>query len=509
MLGPSVLRPLLRSLAVLVGVALLAAGSAAQLNQPDPLLQRVPWNGIEVLANEVLVQFRPGTPQQIQSERHAQAGTQLLGLPGPQLARVRGAPGTDVNALMARYAAFAEVSHAQPNALHRKVGTPTDPKWSQQWGLPKVNAPAAWDLAAGHPGTVIAVLDSGVDMTHPDLDDHYAWGLDTFAGDSVPEDLDGHGTHCAGIAAAETNNGIGVAGLGFACRFAAYRCGNDTFPSSALVAAIHDARLQGARVLSMSWGSTYNDPAIRTALQAARDAGCVLVAAAGNDNTTSLFYPAAHAFVIAVGASTSSDARASFSNYGSWVDVAAPGLSIYSTWKGKTYSYSSGTSMACPMVAGLAGLLYAHLGGPRSVTSATAIREAIESSAVPVGSWIVHGRINALAAVQALGPAGPPQLEVPATVAAGASFSWTWSLAPGHTTWLLIAVDPGTFLFQGQPILAQTLLMLPVPTDASGQGALPLTAPAAAAGLTVYSQLAATGQGPVLVSAIATTAILP
>ncbi|HTE04749.1 MAG TPA: S8 family serine peptidase, partial [Planctomycetota bacterium] len=275
-------------------------------------------------------------------------------------------------------------------------------KWATQWNLAKVRAPEAWATYTGDPAAVVAVIDTGVDVAHADLDGNLAWGLDPYAGDGNPDDSAGHGTHCCGIAAAETDNGVGVAGAAWAGRYASYRCGNSTFATAPLVTAINDAVAQGALVISMSWGSSYADPAIKAALQSAADAGCVLVAAAGNDGLSTKFYPAAHDFVIAVGASTSADARASFSNYGAWVDIAAPGQSIESTYKGGGYTSMSGTSMACPLVAGAADLLYARLGGIRSTANAALVRSALENSGADVGTWVAHGRLDMAAALAIL-----------------------------------------------------------------------------------------------------------
>ena len=158
-----------------------------------------------------------------------------------------------------------------------------------------------------------------------------------------------------------------MAGAAPGCRFASYRCGNSSFSSSALVAAIQDAVAKGARVISMSWGSTYDDPAIRSALQAASDAGCLLVAAAGNDASSTPFYPAALPFVLAVGASNSADPRASFSNFGTgwtWPRPASP--STPPGWPAARVPL--GTSMACPLVAGAGVLLYGRLGSARRRT---------------------------------------------------------------------------------------------------------------------------------------------
>ncbi len=411
-------RVLLTLLAFLASEALGPA--SAQVGRADEPWTVATWRGREVVAGEVLVQFAAGASGARQDAASASLGCRRLGAVSPTLARIALPAGADLDSFLQRWQALPDVAFAQPNAIHRPVGVPTDPKWPLQWGLPKVRAELAWDSFTGDPAAVLAVIDSGVDVDHPDLVAHYAWGHDFAAADSDPDDQSGHGTHCCGIAAAETDNGLGVAGVAPGCRFAAYRCGDATFASSALVAAINDARIKGALVLSMSWGSTWNDPAIRIALQAARDAGCVLVAAAGNDASTLPFYPAAHDFVIAVGASNSSDGKAAFSNYGSWVDVAAPGQSIQSTWKGGTYQYASGTSMACPLVAGMADLLYARLGGARSTANAAKVRAALESTTVPVGSWVAHGRVDLLDALAAIAAPLPAHIAsvAPASVPA-------------------------------------------------------------------------------------------
>ena len=412
-----------RGPAFTLALLLLLTAAAAAQNRTDPQLEVAVWQGHPVVAGELLVRFAPDLGAAQQSARAAAAGGVWQAAVTPELARIALPPGESVAAGLQRFAAQPGVAAVQPNLLHQPTlpsGVPSDPLWSQQWHLPKVSADVAWLTAPGSADVMIAVLDSGVHVNHADLAANYAFGLDTYANDDDPSDSDGHGTHCIGVAAAVTDNGLGVAGAGNRSRFLAYRCGNASFPSSALVAAIHDARQRGAHVLSLSWGSTWPDPAIQLALQAAADDGCVLVAAAGNNGNSTKFYPAAHPFVIAVGATTATDARAAFSNWGPWVDVAAPGQAIYSTWKSGGYKYMSGTSMATPIVAGGAALLYARLGGVRSVANAAAIRAALQDGAVPVGDWVMHGRVDLSAAVALLPPVGGAQVgaPVPATVSA-------------------------------------------------------------------------------------------
>lgn len=387
----------------------LAGAVPGQLDRPDPTYSTTTWNGVPVVAGRFLVTYAPGVDRAAQLALESSLGSARLAELDDDLALLSLPPGRALVPVLAELGGRAEVAVAEPDVLMQPTGLTDDPKWgnNKQWGLDKVNAQQAFVSARGSADVVIAIIDSGVLTTHTDLAGDYAWGLDTYANDANPADADGHGTHCAGVAAASTDNGLGMAGAGFDCRFAAYRCGNASFPTSALVAAIDDAVDQGAQVLSMSWGSSYNNYAIRNALQDARDAGCLLVAAAGNDGVDSKFYPAGLGFVLAVASSAPNDGKSSFSNYGSWVDVAAPGQSIHSTYKNGGYVNMSGTSMACPLVAGLGGLLYAQLGGQRSTAAATAVREAIEAGVVPVGNWVEHGRVDFPAALAQLSAAEP------------------------------------------------------------------------------------------------------
>ncbi|HEX5011891.1 MAG TPA: S8 family serine peptidase [Planctomycetota bacterium] len=467
-----------RALAVLL---LLAAGATGQ-NRPDPVQTVVPWQGHEVLAGELLVQFRPNVSAAAQSLAHKQQGVLPRAVLGPRLTRVVLPAGTDLEARRAAYAARPDVEFVQPNVLHHPVAVPDDPLWSTQWALSRVRAAEAWDSWPGSADAVVAVIDTGVDVDHPDLAAHYAWGLDTFAGDADPDDAAGHGTHCCGIANAVTDNGLGVAGAAPGCRFASYRCGNTSFSSSALVAAIQDAVAKGARVISMSWGSTYDDPAIRSALQAASDAGCLLVAAAGNDNSSTPFYPAALPFVLAVGASNSGDNRASFSNYGAWVDLAAPGESIDSTWLAGGTAYLSGTSMATPLVAGAGLLLYGRL-GQRTPAHAAAVRAALEQSGAPVGNWVAHGRLDMAAAMDQLFPSTPPQLtsldppELPAlhgtTVTLTGSGLWSTTsvtVAGAGVSFALVDGTHLTFTAPDAPVLGPGTLSVSTPAGTDDLG---------------------------------------
>ncbi len=239
--------------------------------------------------------------------------------------------------------------------------------WGYQWGLDKVRAPEAWALSRGT-GVLIAVLDTGTDYTHPDLSGKVRTDIDYdyINRDSDAMDDHNHGTHVSGIAAAATNNSRGVAGLGWEATILPLKVMNSKGEGSTaeLIPAIYYAADQGARVINMSLGGPYPCPSnLQDAVNYAYSRGVLLVAAAGNNHTYHTYqtiFPANCTHVLGVAATTSSDTRASFSNYGSHVSVAAPGTSISSTLRGGGYGNMSGTSMATPFVAGLAALVYAR-----------------------------------------------------------------------------------------------------------------------------------------------------
>jgi thermitase len=338
---------------------------------------------------------------------------------------------TDILTLLKR---DPSVEWAEPNYILSTCDLPNDYNPATQWGLAKINANQAWDYTHGSTSVTIAIVDIGVDYNHPDLsdniwintdeipddgidndgngfiDDNIGWdfvsatsggaiGEDMAPPDNDPMDFGGHGTHCSGIASAVTNNGIGVAGTGWNCKIMAVRAGyatpggggslNEADATSAIVYAADN----GANIISMSWGASDPLPAILLALNYARTKGCVLVAAAGNNGSTALFYPAAYPGVIAVAASDQNDAKASFSNYGSWIEIAAPGKSIYNTVFNDTYTSMSGTSMAAPCVAGVAGLILSI----NPLLNADDVATKIISNADPT-TWTIK-RINAYRAV--------------------------------------------------------------------------------------------------------------
>jgi thermitase len=252
------------------------------------------------------------------------------------------------------------VKYVEPEAKMEAFYTPNDPDWSQQWGPRKIEADTAWNTTAGSSDVLVAVVDTGIDYTHADLAANYVpLGYDWANNDTDPMDDNGHGTHCAGIIAAKIDNGLGIAGLAQAHIMAEKVLdftgrGSD---SSVAQGIIH-ATDQGAKIISMSLGSPEDSEVLRDAVQYAYDHGVLIIAAAGNSYNDDRHYPAAYDEVIAVSATEMDDSRAYFSTFGHWVDIAAPGIDIYSTLPGNSYGNESGTSMACPHVAGVAALAW-------------------------------------------------------------------------------------------------------------------------------------------------------
>ncbi len=275
--------------------------------------------------------------------------------------------GSDVIGAVNNLKQLPEVEYAEPDYILKAFLAPNDPGFVNQWNLKKISAEAGWDLHTGLTGVAtIAVVDTGILYSHEDLigkvDADNSWNF--VSSESDANDDNGHGTHCAGVAAALTDNAKGVAGINWGAKLLAIKVlGSDGFGDTANVAAGIVYAASRARVITMSFGDTHNSITIGNAVATAYSQGCILVAAAGNENTQTPLYPAAYDGVIAVAATDSNDLRSVWSdgqasNYGSWVDISAPGTNIYSTYiPGQNYQYESGTSMATPHVAGLASLI--------------------------------------------------------------------------------------------------------------------------------------------------------
>jgi subtilisin family serine protease len=236
---------------------------------------------------------------------------------------------------------------------------PNDPSYLAQWHLPKIGSPLAWSLSTGSSAVIVAVIDSGVYPHHPDLVSKLVPGWNFIKGSSDTSDDLGHGTAVAGAVAAATNNGIGVAGVNWAARIMPLVAAdeNDFAAYSDIAAAIQYAVDHGVRVINISIGGTNPSTALQKAVDYAWSRGSLVFASAMNQAVSRPYYPAACQHAIAVSATDSNDRLASFSNYGSWITLSAPGTGILSTADGGGYSFWNGTSFASPIAAGVAALV--------------------------------------------------------------------------------------------------------------------------------------------------------
>jgi thermitase len=289
---------------------------------------------------------------------------------------------------------------------------PNDQTFARQWALQAIQAPFAWELAHGSSNVVVAVLDSGVDLTHPDLAAHILPGGCNVVADggclsgsklTPPRDLDGHGTAVAGIIAALTDNRIGIAGVAWNASILPVRVlSGGTGSESNVITGLLWAADQGAQVINLSFNGACGQPesaALRDALSYASSHGAVIVAASGNDvDCTGASYPAADPHVLAVASTDMDDRPSAISAGGSWVRASAPGDGILTTTIGGGFVVVSGTSYAAPYVAGLAALLMAVPGESNS-DAITAITSTCDVPAKWDSKNYGCGRINAYRAV--------------------------------------------------------------------------------------------------------------
>ena len=438
------LKTLLSSALSIVGGALLLA--------PAPAAAQSAFLSTASVPNEVMVGVNPELGQLALMNIEASVGRVIEYLPALKVARVRLYGGLDGYRAATFTSRLAGVSFVEPNYVltayqANTEAAPNDPGYAQQWALPKVQADRAWPLWSPKESTVIAIVDTGVAMNHPDLANKIyrnasgqVIGYDFINGDADPTDDNGHGTHCSGIAAGQVNNGVGMAGV---AGWSGGPLSSDTTNTkimpvkvlvangsgslSAVASGIIFAVDNGAKVISLSLGSTSTATTLANAVAYAWNNGCVVVAAAGNSGSSVKSYPAAYPNVISVAATDSTDTLASFSNFSTWVTCAAPGVGIYSTIPGNGYASWNGTSMAAPLVAGEVALLASH--APN--LSNAALRDLVLNNTDPVKSFsgrtIKGGRVNVYKAIFAFNslPATPSNLRATAKSRTQITLTWT------------------------------------------------------------------------------------
>ncbi|MDA8352777.1 MAG: S8 family peptidase [Firmicutes bacterium] len=348
---------------------------------------------------EIIVKYKERTPAGVLSTLHEKVDAHLLDRNQRLDFDVVQVESDLIEKVLEAYQNNPYVEYAERNITFHAYGAPDDPQYSRQWGLRQVKAPSAWEITQGESGVTVAVLDTGVDYKHPDLSDKVLRGADYVEGDGDPMDENGHGTHVAGTVAASTNNGTGIAGMAPGVNLYAVRVLDEEGSGSLddVASGIVDAVDAGAQVINLSLGATKGSQTLQNAVQYAKNHGALVVAAAGNEGESTPSYPAFYEETLSVAAIDNNDEKADFTNYGKWVEIAAPGVDIVSTVPDGGYRTLSGTSMATPYVSGVAGLLASQ------GRNASEVRAAIENTADSISGTGVYwskGRIDAAEAVR-------------------------------------------------------------------------------------------------------------
>ncbi|MEZ4923583.1 MAG: S8 family serine peptidase [Crocinitomicaceae bacterium] len=341
---------------------------------------------------------------------------------------------TQVDFIINELSRLESVEYAEKMELLKTTLTPDDTDFNpgDQWSLFQINATSAWNLSTGDANIVVAIVDDAVDIAHVDLtgsiwtnsgeianngidDDGNGYvddvsgydvaDMDNNPGPGVPVSSYTHGTHVAGIAGATTNNTAGVASIGFGISLMAVKSTNSGTSVTNGYDGVVYAVNSGANVINMSWGGSGSSSTGQSIINYAANNNIICVAAAGNDNVSSTFYPAGYNNVISVASTTTGDAKSSFSNYGSWIDISAPGSGIWSTVPNNGYAIKQGTSMASPLVAGLCGLMLSLNPGllPSDVeTCLLSTADNISAANPGYPGQLGAGRINAFEAMNCI-----------------------------------------------------------------------------------------------------------
>jgi len=408
---------------------------------------------LEYVPGELLVKFRSGVSRHLARATHRSFGSRpIKRFRRINVDHIKIPEGWSVEEAVAIYKLDPDVEYVEPNYIRRAFLTPdNDPDFDKQWGLHNtgqevngtigtedadIDAPEAWETQTGSNSVVIAVIDTGADLDHEDLteniwrntgedwvdgspgnndedddgngiiDDYYGW--DFFNDHNDPDDDNSqdesyHGTHVSGIIASKGDNGVGITGVCWSASIMPLKILDAKGDGSVAdeLAAIQYALDQGATIINVSLGGSGYSSGEYEAIESARDAGLLFVAAAGNDgadNDSTPVYPASYDLdnIVAVAVTDYNDNLASWSNYGyTSVDVAAPGVYIYSTKADNSYQYQSGSSMAAPFVSGLAALIWAADQSLTYTQIKDRILNGVDTRLNLEGKILTGGRINA------------------------------------------------------------------------------------------------------------------
>jgi len=412
----------------------------------------IPGVGSKYVLEELIVKFKAKVTRQEVEIINLQNSTSILAVnPTAHFMRLKiHGNNHSVRQIVNKYRSNKKVEYAEPNYIVHISQMPNDSDFSLLWGLNNngqtggvpdadIDAPEAWGLLSSESAVVVAVIDSGVDYEHQDLaepiwnnpgeipgngidddangyiDDVYGWNFSD--NNNMPLDDHGHGTHVTGVIAATGGNGVGVIGVSKTARIMALKFldANGSGTTADAASAIQYATDMGAKITNNSWGGSAYSQAVNDAISAANAEGILFIAAAGNEGTNNdilPFYPADYdvANIITVAASDHNDQLAIFSNYGpSSVDLAAPGVDIFSTTPDNTYSDMSGTSMATPHVSGVIAMLMAEFPALTHIEIKQRLLNAVDAVASVKGRVATGGRLNAHSSMLGVVPAEQPE----------------------------------------------------------------------------------------------------
>ena len=381
-------------------------GDAAQVTAVAAGAQKSidPGAAEKFVPDELLIQFVAGVSKEKENEVFRGHGASEVDEIRPIRVKRIKVPEHALDQVKEALSRNKHVKFVENNYLADVTAVPDDPSYPTQWHLPKISAPAGWDISTGAASSIIAIIDSGIDPAHPDLASKLLSGYNFLNGSSDTHDVQGHGTKVAGTAAAIGNNSIGIAGVAWSSSILPLVVVTSTGSASYsnIANAITYAADRGVRVISISIAGTSSSTTLENAVSYAWSRGALVFAGTGNSGTTVLSYPAACSKAIAVSATDSNDNRSSFSNYGTWITLAAPGSGIYTTTNGGGYASVSGTSFSTPMAAGVAGLILAA--NPTLTNQQVKdimIQNVDDMGALGFDQYFGYGRINVAKSLQA------------------------------------------------------------------------------------------------------------